>query len=33
MSLQLFLGSAGSGKSYQLYKEVIEESKKNPDTN
>ncbi len=33
MSLQLFLGSAGSGKSYQLYKEVIEESRKNPDTN
>jgi ATP-dependent helicase/nuclease subunit B len=33
MSLQLFLGSAGSGKSYQLYREVIEESKQNPDTN
>ncbi len=33
MSLQLFLGSAGSGKSYQLYREVIEESKKNPWTN
>ncbi len=33
MSLQLFLGSAGSGKSYQLYREVIEESKKNPRTN
>ncbi len=33
MSLQLFLGSAGSGKSYQLYREVIEESKRNPDTN
>ena len=33
MSLQLFLGSAGSGKSYQLYREVIEESKKNPNTN
>lgn len=33
MSLQLFLGSAGSGKSYQLYREVIEQSKKEPDTN
>ncbi len=33
MSLQLFLGSAGSGKSYQLYREIIEESKLNPDTN
>jgi ATP-dependent helicase/nuclease subunit B len=33
MSLQLFLGSAGSGKSYQLYREVINESKKNPETN
>lgn len=33
MSLQLFLGSAGSGKSYQLYREVIEQSKCNPDTN
>lgn len=33
MSLQLFLGSAGSGKSYQLYREVIEQSKNNPDTN
>lgn len=32
MSLQLFLGSAGSGKSYQMYREVIEESKKNPGT-
>lgn len=27
MSLQLFLGSAGSGKSYQLYKKIIDESK------
>lgn len=27
MSLQLFLGSAGSGKSYQLYRKVIEKSK------
>ncbi len=33
MSLQLFLGSAGSGKSYQLYREIIEQSKRNPDTN
>ncbi len=33
MSLQLFLGSAGSGKSYQMYREVIEESKRNPETN
>jgi ATP-dependent helicase/nuclease subunit B len=33
MSLQLFLGSAGSGKSYQLYREVIELSKNEPDTN
>jgi ATP-dependent helicase/nuclease subunit B len=33
MSLQLFLGSAGSGKSYQLYREVIELSKINPSTN
>ncbi len=33
MSLQLFLGSAGSGKSYQLYREVIEESRKHPDIN
>ncbi|HHX11553.1 MAG TPA: helicase-exonuclease AddAB subunit AddB [Clostridiales bacterium] len=33
MSLQLFLGSAGSGKSYQLYREVIEQSKKDMGTN
>lgn len=33
MSLQLFLGSAGSGKSYQLYREVIEQSKLHMDTN
>ncbi|MBH1941558.1 helicase-exonuclease AddAB subunit AddB [Mobilitalea sibirica] len=33
MSLQLFLGSAGSGKSYQLYREVIEQSKINTETN
>ncbi len=32
MSLQLFLGSAGSGKSYQLYREIIEQSRKNPGT-
>lgn len=32
MSLQLFLGSAGSGKSYQLYREVIEQSRLHPDT-
>lgn len=33
MSLQLFLGSAGSGKSFQLYREIIEQSKLNPQTN
>ncbi len=33
MSLQLFLGSAGSGKSYQLYREVIEQSKKEQGVN
>ncbi len=33
MSLQLFLGSAGSGKSYQLYREMIKQSKQEPDTN
>jgi ATP-dependent helicase/nuclease subunit B len=33
MSLQLFLGSAGSGKSYQLYREVIKASKEHPETN
>lgn len=33
MSLQLYLGSAGSGKSYQLYREVIAQSKCNPQTN
>ncbi|MDF2537791.1 MAG: addB [Herbinix sp.] len=33
MSLQLFLGSAGSGKSYQLYREVINQSKLYMDTN
>jgi len=33
MSLQMLLGSAGSGKSYQLYQEVIEQSRQNIDTN
>ncbi len=33
VSLQLYLGSAGSGKSYQLYREVIAQSKGNPQTN
>lgn len=33
MSLQLYLGSAGSGKSYQMYQNIIEESQKNPATN
>ncbi|HHU74085.1 MAG TPA: helicase-exonuclease AddAB subunit AddB [Clostridiales bacterium] len=33
MSLQLFLGSSGSGKSYGLYREVISQSKLNPQTN
>jgi ATP-dependent helicase/nuclease subunit B len=33
MSLQLFLGSAGSGKSFQLYQEVIEQSKRDLNTN
>lgn len=33
MSLQLILGSSGSGKSYQLYKEVIKKSMENEDTN
>lgn len=33
MSLQLFLGSAGSGKSYQLYQEVIKQSKIEQTTN
>lgn len=31
MSLQLILGSSGSGKSYKLYQKVIEESVKYPD--
>ena len=33
MSLQLYLGSAGSGKSYQMYRNIIAESQKNPGTN
>ncbi|TAH70623.1 MAG: helicase-exonuclease AddAB subunit AddB [Anaerolineaceae bacterium] len=33
MSLQLYLGSAGSGKSYQMYRNIIEESQKNPGSN
>ncbi len=32
MSLQLYLGSAGSGKSYQMYQNIIKESQKNPGT-
>src|SRR5690606_3903940 len=33
MSLQLYLGSAGSGKSYEMYRNIIEESQKNPGLN
>lgn len=33
MSLQFILGPSGSGKSYYIYKRVIEESIKNPKTN
>lgn len=33
MSLQLILGSSGSGKSYQLYKEIISKSRRYPDSN
>ena len=33
MSLQLYLGSAGSGKSYQMYQNIIKESMQNPDVN
>ena len=33
MSLQFYLGSAGSGKSYQMYQNIIKESQKNPGTN
>lgn len=33
MSLQLFCGSAGAGKSYQMYRELIRMSVNEPDTN
>ncbi len=33
MSLQLILGSSGSGKSHKLYKEIIDKSINNPDVN
>ena len=33
MSLQFYLGSAGSGKSYRMYRDIIDESIKNPETN
>lgn len=33
MALQLILGSSGSGKSYQLYQKIIEESINNPKGN
>ncbi|HWT26966.1 MAG TPA: 3'-5' exonuclease, partial [Mobilitalea sp.] len=33
MSLQLFLGSSGSGKSFQLYRDIIEQSKADINTN
>jgi helicase-exonuclease AddAB, AddB subunit len=33
MSLQFYLGSAGSGKSYQLYQEIIRQSQVEPGTN
>lgn len=33
MSLQLYLGSAGSGKSYRMYQEIIQQSIKNPHVN
>ena len=33
MSLQLILGGSGSGKSYQLYRTMVEDSIKNPATN
>ena len=32
MSLQMILGSSGSGKSYYVYKKIIQESIENPDT-
>lgn len=33
MSLQFILGNSGSGKSYQLYKQIIEESVRSPEKN
>lgn len=33
MSLQFYLGASGSGKSYQLHKDILNEAKKNKDTN
>lgn len=33
MSLQLILGSSGAGKSYRLYKDVIEEADRHPEQN
>lgn len=33
MPLQFILGSSGSGKSYQLYQEMIRKSMENPETN
>lgn len=33
MSLQFYLGASGSGKSYQLHKDIIEWAGKEPDTN
>ena len=33
MSLQLWLGGSGSGKSHELYQYVIQESQKHPETN
>lgn len=33
MGLKFYIGASGSGKSYQLYNNIIEESLKNPDRN
>lgn len=33
MALQLILGSSGSGKSYQLYQKIIDQSMKHPERN
>ena len=33
MSLRFFFGPSGSGKSYQIYKEIIERSMENPRQN